>query len=88
MIISKLGVPKAMLLLPFVQSHKCCLHIGTCSIWKPSLQPATIPLMLDYFRWEALKNKHYTNNLETIQDLNDKIYDAIAEIKLETGLIE
>ena len=39
---------------------------------------------LDYYLWDAVKDKCYTEKLETIDALKDNIREAIGEIQLHT----
>ena len=74
------------------QSRSCTWCFAPC-FWRPLYQPqswcrlATSELQfniaLDYYLWDAVKDKCYADKLETINALKDNICEAI-DVTLET----
>ena len=50
-------------------------------VWSPRSCHLT---PLDYYLWDAVKNKYYADKPETIDALKDNIREAIGEIQLHT----
>ena len=55
-----------------------------CALFLKIALSAAELLSLNYYLWGAVKDKYYTDKLQTIDALKDNIREAIGEIQLHT----